>query len=87
MSACQSHMVTTAPMYFNLVGRSDNQFEVQRIIDFRMKSVKTQVAACRIEELYFFAVWLGLSVGTDAWQPWSSLKGTCDDAQTKLVES
>ena len=32
-------------------------------------------------------MWLGLSVGTDAWQPWSNLEGTCDDALAKLAES
>ena len=74
-------------MPFNLISGSDNQFEVQRIIDFRPKSAKKNGAACKVKELSFFVMWLGLSVGTDAWQPWSNLKGTCDDALAKLAES
>ena len=72
-------------MPFNLIGGSENQFEVQRIIDFRPKSSKQNGAARKTKDLSFFVVWLGLPIGTDAWQPWSNLKGTCDDALAALA--
>ena len=75
------------PMPFNLIGGSENQFEVQRIIDFRPKSSKQNGAARKIKDLSVFVVWLGLPIGTDASQPWSNLKGTCDDALATLAKS
>ena len=49
------------PMPFNLIDGSDNQFEVQRIIDFQPKSAKKNGAARKIKELSFFVVWRGAS--------------------------
>ena len=70
-----------------MVGGSDNQFEVQRIIGFQPKSSKKNGGARKVKELSFFVAWHDLSVGTDVWQPWSNLKGTCDDALAKLAKS
>ena len=75
-----------APMPFNLIGGSDNQFEVKRIVDFRPRTPKQSGAQRRVKELSFCVEWLGLLMGTDAWQPWSSLKGTCDAALIDLAQ-
>ena len=75
-----------APMPFNLIGGSDNQFEVKRIVDLRPKTPKQSGAQRRVKELSSCVEWLGLPMGTDAWQPWSTLKGTCDAALTDLAQ-
>ena len=42
-----------APMPFNLIGGSDNQFEVKRVVDFRPKTPKQSGAQRRVKELSF----------------------------------
>ena len=75
-----------ASMPFNMIGGTDNQFEVKRMVDFRPKTPKQGGAQRQVKELSFCVEWLGLPMGTDAWQPWSNLKGTCDAALTDLAQ-
>ena len=76
-----------SPMPFNLVGGSENQFEVKRVLDFKPKTLKKNGSARKVKDLSFCVEWLGLPLGADAWQPWANLKGTCDDALTALAQA
>ena len=74
-----------SPMPFNLIGGSEKQLEVKKVFDFRPKTPKNNGTARRVKDLSFFVEWLGLPLGTDAWQPWSNLKCTCDAALAELA--
>ena len=73
------------PVPYSLIGGADNEFEVDVITDFRPKAPKRSGQLRMVRELTFFVKWLGLDWGVDAWQPWSNLKGNCDDALTALA--
>ena len=75
------------PMPFNLVGGTENEYEVKRVTDFNPKTPKRKGGARRVRELTFYVEWLGLPLGADAWQPWSNLRGTCDQALRELAKA
>ena len=72
-------------MPYTPIGGANNEFEVEAILDFKPKTPKRTGQLRRVRELSFHVKWLGLDWGVDAWQPWSNLKGNCDDALTALA--
>ena len=70
---------------YTLIGGADNEFEVEVITDFKPKAPQRNGQLRKVRDLSFFVKWLGLDWGVDAWQPWSNLRGTCDDVLTALA--
>ena len=73
------------PMSFTLIGGKDNEFEVEKVLDFRPKTLKANGAPRKVRELEFLIKWQGLPLGADDWNKFSCFNGGCNDALMELA--
>ena len=74
-----------APQSFTLIGGKDNQFEVERIVDYTPKTAHKTGRLRKVSELTFWVKWRGVEYGSDARQPYKNLKN-CQDMLQQLAE-
>ena len=59
---------------FTLIGWQDDQFEVERIVDFSLMSLHKIGKPRKINELIYWVQWRGVAYGIDARQPYQNVK-------------
>ena len=77
----QSNGEAVAPQSFTLVGGQDDQFEVERIMDYTPKTAHKDGKLRKVSELIYWVKWRGIQYGTDARQPYKNLKGSQEALQ------
>ena len=73
------------PQSFTLVGGQDNEFEVERIVDFSPKTAHKGGKLRKVNKLIYWVKWRGIAYGTDARQPYQNLKAHAQDALKDLA--
>ena len=75
-----------SPQSFTLIGGQDNQFEVERIVDYSPKNAHKDGKLRKINELIYWVKWRGQAYGIDARQPYTNLKHGAKDALQELAQ-
>ena len=73
------------PQSFTLIGGKDNEFEVERIVDYSPKTAHKNGKLRKVNELIYWVKWRGQAYGQDARQPYQNLKHSASDALQDLA--